>query len=115
MDNDIYTRHDRRRDRTRSHLQDALIDLVLERGIEEIVIQDITDRADVGRGTFYFHFESKEDVLWSIVQDRFPLPDKNGAGLLDAEMDQPEYYQYVNRFRHYEKNKEVFLAIMGTS
>ena len=30
-------------------------------------------------------------------------------------MDQPEYYQYVNRFRHYEKNKEVFLAIMGSN
>ena len=115
MNNDLYTRHDRRKDRTRSHLQEAIIDLVLERGYEEIVIQDITDRADVGRGTFYFHFESKEDLLWSIVEDRFPLQEKNTASLFDAGMDQPEYYQYVNRFRHYEKNKAVFLAIMGSN
>jgi len=115
MDTLNTTRHDRRRDRTRSQLQDAMTELVLERGYDAIVVQEIADRADVGRGTFYFHFEHKEDVLWSIVEDRFPLHSQALVGGLDAHMpDQAEYYQYVNRFRQYEKNKAVFLAVLGS-
>ncbi len=114
MTQDMQTRHDRRRDRTRSLLQEALLDLVLERGFEEIVVQEITDRADVGRGTFYFHFDSKEDLLWSVVEDRFPFKDSPAEGLLDGGIpDQPEYYHLVSRSRQFEKNKTVFLAVFG--
>ena len=109
------TRHDRRRDRTRSQLQDAMLDLVLARGYDAVVVQEIVDRADVGRGTFYFHFDHKEDVLWSIVEDRFPIRNHAAADVFDSAMpDQAEYYQYVNRFRQFEKNKPVILAVLGS-
>jgi AcrR family transcriptional regulator len=44
-------------------LHDALIALVLERGWEHVSVQEICDRADVGRSTFYTHFADKEEVL----------------------------------------------------
>jgi AcrR family transcriptional regulator len=56
---------DRRINRTRSLLTDALIALVLEKGYEAVTVQDIIDRANVGRSTFYAHFENKEQLLLS--------------------------------------------------
>lgn len=54
---------DRRVRRTRRALHQALIGLMLERGYARITVQDILDRADVGRSTFYAHFRNKDDLL----------------------------------------------------
>src|SRR5262245_35977421 len=56
---------DRRVQRTQRLLQDALISLIEERGYEDLSVQDIIDRANVGRATFYAHFDNKEDLLVS--------------------------------------------------
>lgn len=58
-------RTDRRIGRTRRRLKEALLQLIQERGYEEIAVEDITRRADVGRSTFYSHFKSKEDLLFA--------------------------------------------------
>ena len=58
-------RPDRRVRRTRHRLKEALLELIDERDYDAITIQEITDRADVGRSTFYSHFGSKEDLLFS--------------------------------------------------
>ncbi|MGW0357525.1 MULTISPECIES: TetR/AcrR family transcriptional regulator [Nocardia] len=55
--------NDRRVRRTRSTLHRALIELMIERPYDRITVQDILDRADVGRSTFYAHFRSKDDLL----------------------------------------------------
>jgi AcrR family transcriptional regulator len=60
---------DRRVERTHRSLREALIALILERGFEAISVQDIIDRADVGRSTFYTHFADKEDLLLSGFDD----------------------------------------------
>jgi len=59
------TRTDRRVQRTRELLQKALIELISERGYDAITIQDIVDHANVGRTTFYLHYNSKDDLLMS--------------------------------------------------
>lgn len=56
---------DRRIQRTRELLQKALIDLIGERGYDAITIQDIAERANVGRTTFYAHYSTKDDLLMS--------------------------------------------------
>jgi AcrR family transcriptional regulator len=56
---------DRRVERTREQLQKALIDLIGERGYDAITIQEIVDRANVGRTTFYLHYRSKEELFMS--------------------------------------------------
>lgn len=58
-------RSDRRVMRTKQMLREALLSLVRERGFEELSVQDILDRANVGRATFYAHFKNKEDLLFS--------------------------------------------------
>jgi AcrR family transcriptional regulator len=54
---------DRRIQRTRALLLSALLDLIVERGYEEVTVQDIVDRANVGRSTFYKHFLDKRELL----------------------------------------------------
>jgi len=59
------TKTDRRVQRTRELLQKALIELIGERGYDAITIQDIVDRANVGRTTFYVHYRSKDELFVS--------------------------------------------------
>lgn len=56
---------DRRVRQTRERLQQALIQLIDERGYDAITVQEIVDRADVGRTTFYEHYRSKDDLFMS--------------------------------------------------
>jgi AcrR family transcriptional regulator len=56
-------RDDRRSKRTRRALGEALVTLMLEKRYDTIKVQEIIDRANVGRSTFYAHFLDKEDLL----------------------------------------------------
>ncbi len=71
---------DRRVRRTRELLRTALYSLVLERGYDRITVQDIIDRADVGRSTFYAHFHDKEELLLSGFEEiRTAFSTEHGA------------------------------------
>ncbi len=59
------TKTDRRVQRTRERLQQALIELIGKRRYDAITIQDIVDRANVGRTTFYLHYSSKDELFIS--------------------------------------------------
>ncbi len=59
---------DRRIQRTRALLLSALLDLIVEKGYEDISVQDIVDRANVGRSTFYKHFLDKRELLLTGVE-----------------------------------------------
>lgn len=56
---------DRRVQRTRRLLHAAIIELIDEHGWDAITVQDVCQRADVGRSTFYVHFADKEELLVS--------------------------------------------------
>jgi AcrR family transcriptional regulator len=58
---------DRRKVRTRRQLRDALLSLIVEKGYDNVTIEEITDRADVGRTTFYLHYRDKEELLLECI------------------------------------------------
>lgn len=60
---------DRRIQRTRRLLRDALMQLILERGYDSLTVQEITDQANLGRATFYLHYKDKEELLISSVTE----------------------------------------------
>ncbi len=64
---------DRRIQRTRHLLRQAFMDLVLEKGFVATSIQDIAQRANVNRGTFYFHFADKYELLKTVTREQFRL------------------------------------------
>ena len=57
--------------RTTHALGRALIELIQERDFRDITVQNILDRAGVGRATFYAHYRNKEDVLHSSYERVF--------------------------------------------
>jgi AcrR family transcriptional regulator len=73
---------DRRIQRTRIALRDALIGLMLEKDYEEITVGDIIERANIGRSTFYVYFTDKPDLLRSNLQYL--------RGILEPPRDGPE-------------------------
>lgn len=99
---------DRRIRRTKYLLKKAVIELVLEQGFENIRVQDIIERADVGRTSFYAHFKSKEDLLLKNLDD---LED------LFYSEDEKEYNTAKDfslmMFRHLKDNWRLAKALMG--
>ncbi|MEV5410046.1 TetR/AcrR family transcriptional regulator [Thermopolyspora sp. NPDC052614] len=76
---------DRRVRRTRQAIQRALVELILEKGYEPVTVTDIIDRADVGRSTFYAHFDGKQAVLRANLDEiAFLRPTPDPAGSLFA-------------------------------
>jgi AcrR family transcriptional regulator len=67
VDQPTSTRGARRRERTRGRLTDAARALIAEKGVAGLRIQEITESADVALGSFYNHFESKEELVEAIV------------------------------------------------
>lgn len=57
--------------RTRDALGDALVALIQEKPFDAITVQNVLDRAGVGRSTFYVHFSNKDDLLMSDADEFF--------------------------------------------
>ncbi|GAB3571049.1 TetR/AcrR family transcriptional regulator [Amycolatopsis endophytica] len=82
------TRRDRRKARTRQALIDAAREFVARQGNLDMSIQDITEAAEVGFGSFYNHFPSKDELLRAAIEDTL---EEHGQ-LLDvqtAHLDDP--------------------------
>lgn len=61
------SRQERRRSDTRGRLLRAALEVMARKGPDTTTIQEITDAADVGFGSFYNHFKSKEDIQTAVM------------------------------------------------
>src|SRR6266513_4535329 len=68
---DLNKKEDGRVRRTRDRLGDALVDLLVEKSFDKITVQDVLDRAQVSRATFYTHYRDKNDLFLSDAEDFF--------------------------------------------
>ncbi|MBP3852809.1 MAG: TetR/AcrR family transcriptional regulator, partial [Erysipelotrichaceae bacterium] len=62
---------DRRQKRTRQSIFDAFTHLLETKNYSQITVQEIIDEANIGRSTFYSHFETKDELLKSICAEIF--------------------------------------------
>ncbi|MFD6893789.1 TetR/AcrR family transcriptional regulator [Rhodococcus sp. NPDC060086] len=62
------SRHQRRREKTRARLIDAARTLVAERGVDAVGLSDITEAADLGVGTFYNYFQSRDEIVEAVAE-----------------------------------------------
>ena len=60
---------DRRITKSKKALRDALIELMEERGFEGFTVNDLCERADLNRGTFYNHFHDKDELLATLEDE----------------------------------------------
>lgn len=105
---------DRRVQRTIRVLREALMALMMENGYEAITVQDIIDRADVGRSTFYAHFYDKEQLLINNIED---LKQQLRQ---DCSMQRLQHQDSLFRFsfsfgmlQHVEQNVRLYQATVG--
>ena len=99
---------DRRIQKTKKYLAEALAQLIAEKGYEEVTIQDIIDRANVGRSTFYAHYESKEQLLLNNISFQKELIETN------ANDDSLIFgVNLVYLFNHLQENLPIVRQICG--
>ncbi len=100
------TRRDRRIERTRGLLRDSLISLLTERPYEDITVQDIVDRANVGRSTFYAHYADKEELLVENLGALGEFVSKHDNGALGFARP---------LFEHVDQVRPMFRSLLGRS
>jgi AcrR family transcriptional regulator len=101
-------RTDRRVRRTRDTLGDALVELMHEKPFDDITVQEVLDRAGVGRSTFYEHYRDKDDLFLSDVEDFF----KMFSTVLTRKGASPQRLAPVAElFAHVGEAREFYLAM----
>ena len=100
---------DRRVRRTRELLRSALLSLIMEKGYERITVQDILDRADVGRSTFYAHYRDKEALLSAGFEDIRSALTVESEAAKKATGSNREFLQPILAvFRHVEEHRQFW-------
>jgi AcrR family transcriptional regulator len=100
---------DRRSQRTYRLVSSAFAELVGEKPYDEILVQDILDRANIGRTTFYAHYFDKEDVLNSIIEQELERLTRQLAHAAARQRVLPslELFEHV-----YHAENQQFRALM---
>ncbi len=106
------SRVQRRVARTKAAIEDAFVQLVLEQGYDQVAVEDIADRADLARATFYAHYPNKEAVLLSVSS-------RLVEGLMSRIAYQSGPWTVVRRdalqtaYRHAAENPGLYRACMS--
>ena len=103
---------DRRIGKTRRMLQEALFSLMQEKQYNKITIQEIIDRADVGRSTFYSHYETKDDLLFGCIENLLESLNQYIVNYLDREDEIPRLLPVVELFDHIKENSRLLKGLM---
>ena len=100
---------DRRSQRTRQLLSQALVQLIREKDYSAITVSDIIERANVGRSTFYSHYHDKDDLFVSEL-DRV-------IELLNHRISDQEgmpFFPSLGLFQHVGQEYELYKSLLWT-
>jgi len=106
---------DRRVRRTRRLLHEALVALILDKGYDQVTVQDVLDRADIGRATFYAHFRDKDDLLVSGAEEIRESLRQQMAAFIAGPARETDGGMGVTRilFEHAEAHRSLYRALIG--
>ncbi len=109
---------DRRQRKTREAIFTAFTDLLSQKEFNQITVGEIIDKADVGRATFYSHFETKDFLLKELCEELF-------CHIFDVENDANSTHRHIfvcdgsdsvflHLFRHFQKNDNNILLLLSS-
>ncbi|WP_416148969.1 TetR/AcrR family transcriptional regulator [Salipaludibacillus sp. HK11] len=102
---------DRRVLKTRRAIHEALSSLMQEKKYSKITIQDIIDRANVGRSTFYSHFATKDELLFSSVEDLLEILNQYIKSYIEHDGDKPRLISVLDFFEHIQENSKIMKGL----
>ncbi|MEW6622422.1 MAG: TetR/AcrR family transcriptional regulator [Bacillota bacterium] len=115
---DKISRRERKKAKTREAIYKAALELFIEKGYNETTIEDITEKVDVAKGTFFNYFPTKEAVLFYMNEQRVALLEEMlKKELKDVKSSEEKLYGCLKLFgRINEDEKELTaLVLMETS
>lgn len=106
---------DRRQRKSREAIFNAFTALLARKDLAHITVGEIIDLADVGRATFYAHFETKEYLLKEFCRELFChiFDSVNGTAhrhIFDCDTPEPVF---LHLFRHLQKNDRNILSLLS--
>lgn len=102
-------RNDRRSQRTRHLLGDALVELIREKDYSAITVSDIIGRANVGRSTFYTHYRDKDALFVGELDRVIEILSQNIPG-----QEEIPFFPSLGLFRHVGEEFELYKALLWT-
>src|ERR1700694_2091739 len=105
---------DRRVQRTKQLLRDSLMALILERGYDATRVEDITERANLGRATFYLHYRDKEELLISSLEDIYDGLIKNIGPFPKAAPAGKDSLPGLIAFQHAADNRDLYRVMLSS-
>jgi AcrR family transcriptional regulator len=107
---------DRRVQRTRQLLREAFTSAVLEKGYEATTVQDILDRANLGRSTFYSHYRDKDELLISGFDHLRQIFEEYDGQLPSGNPERPAraYPPVLLFFQHAADHHKLYKSILGS-
>ena len=108
---------DRRQRKTREAIFSAFITLLSKRDFSQITVGEIIDQADVGRATFYAHFETKDYLLKELCDELFchifDATDLGCASHNHIFACTPPDAVFLHLFQHLQKNDNNILKLLS--
>ena len=109
---------DRRQRKTREAIFTAFIELLSKKDFAQITVREIINQADIGRATFYSHFETKDFLLKELCEELF-------CHIFDAMNDEKEKHKHIfncdapesvflHLFQHLKKNDNNILELLSS-
>lgn len=98
---------DRRTKKTRYAIYSAFTELLLKEKYSKITIQQIIELADIGRSTFYSHFETKDELLKAMCTDMFDEMHSNNMNLSSDK----SHSMITDILYHIKENKKVIKGV----
>ncbi|KMQ07310.1 MULTISPECIES: TetR/AcrR family transcriptional regulator [Bacillus] len=101
--------------RTTRYLRDALIELLEEKDLNMISVQNITDKAELTRGTFYLHYQDKYDFLLKSMDETLEeLIERVKPKETDEKVnkDNPQL-SFLRLFEYIAENHDFFRVMLG--
>lgn len=107
---------DKRQTKTRRAIYQAMVELMKKEPYEKIFVKDIIDAAEIGRSTFYAHFETKEDLAQSICFDLFDHVFAEHVNVCQTHdySDKPPTLEYkiAHIFYHLRDKRNYYMGII---
>ncbi len=108
---------DRRQKKTRDAIFKAFTTLLTKKGYNQISVQDIIDEANIGRTTFYAHFETKDYLLKDLCEELFGHIVDTATGLPHAHFhcsSSAEDSVFLHLLRHLQENDWNILQLLSS-